>query len=268
MKFNLVQMQDFYERFLTVESIAEPILSVPCSESTEVAREIIDTNHFDVLGLMDHMGRIVGYIDAHCTGDEICERYCKTFKIDDLVSLHTPLKDCILLMRDKQRLFVLGTKGVEGIITLADLHKQPIRMLLFSLISLLEMSLVGFIRGRYPGEKWQEKLTNGRLDNARELYEERVKTNQDISLLECLQFSDKSDIILKDGIWNESFESKNQAIEFFKSLRKLRDNLAHSNEQIWSNIPEIIDLLKKTEDILEISIGALKETQIAVHQNS
>ena len=171
------------------------------------------------------------------------------------------MKDCILLMRDKQRLFVLGTKGVEGIITLADLHKQPIRMLLFSLISLLEMSLVDFIRERYPYDTWQENLTEGRVAKARDLFDERKKANQDSSLVECLQFSDKSDILLKDSIWNESFESEKQAREFFKSLRKLRDNLAHSQINIWSDISEIVNLFERGENILSQMLNGVSQSK-------
>ncbi len=268
MRFNLRQIQDLYERFLTAESIAESVQSICCSESTKVAKEIMKTNHFDALGLTDDTGRVIGYIDIHCLGNGICKKYCKMFGIEDLVSLQTPLKDCISLMRDNQRLFVLGSKGVEGIITLADLHKQPVRMLLFSLISLLEMSMVGLIKERYPNDKWQENLTEGRVDKARDLYNERMRDNQDVSLVECLQFSDKSDILLKDGIWNEwRFESEANGKEYFKNLRKLRDNLAHSQEQIWSDISEIINLLERTENILEININILSQTLNGVSQS-
>ena len=268
MRFNFRQIQDLYERFLTAESIAESIQSICCSNSAKVAKEIMDTNHFDVLGLEDDMGRVIGYIDIDCLGEEICEKYRKMFGIDNLVSLQTPLKNCILLMRNKQRLFVLGSKGVEGIITLADLHKQPVRMLLFSLISLLEMSMVGLIRKRYPNDKWQKNLTPCRIDKARILFDERRKANQDVSLVECLQFSDKSDILLKDGIWNEwGFELKSKGKEYFKNLRKLRDNLAHSQEQIWSNISEVINLLERTENILEININILSQTLNGVSQS-
>jgi hypothetical protein len=267
-RLNLRQIQDLYERFLTAESIAESIQSICCSESTKVAKEIMKKNHFDVLGLTDDAGRVTGYIDIHCPDDGICKKYCMVFGIEDLVSLQAPLKDCISLMRDTQRLFVLGSKGVEGIITLADLHKQPVRMLLFSQISLLEMSMVDLVKERYPNDKWQENLAEGRVNKARALYDERIRSNQDVSLVECLQFSDKCDILLKDDIWKEwRFESKSKGKECFKNLRELRDNLAHSQSKIWSDISKIISLLEKTENILEININILSQILDGISQS-
>ena len=63
MRFNLGQIQDLYDRFLTAESIAESIQSICCSDSAKVAKEIMGTNHFDTLGLTDDTGRVIGYID-------------------------------------------------------------------------------------------------------------------------------------------------------------------------------------------------------------
>jgi len=246
-------VRDFWKRFLTAETIAEPIECATFGESVEQVVRTMDEKHFNVLGIKNHEGHICGYAQRNEMKGETIEDCVKAIEPEHLLSIETPLKDCISPTVKQKWLFVTGSKGVEGIITIADLHKQPVRMLLFSAISLLEMAMLEIIKNKkyFPDEKsWG--ITSGRLTKAKGLFNDREKANQQIDLPQCLEFCDKYGILIRNRMWSDlGFPNKKKAEKVFKELRKLRDNLAHSQEKIWSNIDQIVELHDKAETVLE-----------------
>lgn len=253
-------VRDFWKRFLTAETIAEPIECATLGDPVEQVVRTMDENCFDVLGLKNHEGHICGYVLKDEMKGETIEDCCvKKIEPEHLLSIETPLKDCISPTVKQKWLFVTGSKGVEGIITIADLHKQPVRMLLFSAISLLEMAMLEIIKKYFPDEKnWG--ITSGRLKKAKDLLNEREKANQQVDLPQCLEFSDKYGILIGKGLWSKlGFLSKKEANSVFAELLKLRDNLAHSQEKIWSNIDQIVELHDKAEAVLETCLDLAAE---------
>lgn len=244
-------IRDFWKRFLTAETIAESIEYATFGDPVEQVIETMDKKRFDILGLKNHEGYIYDYVLRDEMKGETLEDCAKPIGLERLVSLQTPLKDCISRTIEQKWLFVMGGECIEGIITIADLHKQPVRMLLFSAISMLEMAMLKIIREYFPDEKdWS--ISPGRLEKAKKRLKQREEANQQIDLPQCLEFCDKCDILIEKQMWSElGFPSKNQAKSIFKELRKLRDNLAHSQEKIWSNIDQIVVLHGKAEAVLE-----------------
>lgn len=259
MRFNFEQMQHVWSRSLTAETIAEPLQTISLYEDVSEAVKRMKSNTFDVLGLESKSVRTVGFIEFDENLEGTCEDHLHSFDIEQVVSLQTPLKDCLSLFEYNKRLFVLGKTGVEGIITLADLHKQPVRMLLFSVISLLEMTMVQLIRNYYPNGLWCDKLSENRLQIAQDLYDERKKIGQDIDLDDCLQLCDKKDILLTIDFWKDwEFDSKTKTSDFFSKITVLRNNIAHSQENIWSDISSIISLCDTAEGLIETNINAMQ----------
>lgn len=246
---------------LTVEMIAEPIVTVPHSADAAEARRIMQKQHFDVLGVKDDDGKVVGYIkQKDASGGKVKDVF-KEFSIDKIVSSGAPLKDCIQLVCDNRRLFVLTVTGVRSIVTVADLRKPPVCLMIFGRISLLETILLEWIRDKYPDEAWREKLNEDRVKKAEELYEERREKKQEIDLADCLYLCDKKDIIIKtaDLLSKLGFQSKRKAERFFKQLQDLRDNLAHAQApdkaMEW---PQIAELTHKSEEVAERILQSLE----------
>lgn len=258
MGYNLEQIQDVWNRSLTAENITETIMAISLFDDVSKGIKLMEKNRFDILGLRDESGRVVGYIEVDGSLKGSCEEHCQTFEIESLVSLQTPLKDCMSHIVGKKRLFVLGSVGIEGIITLADLHKQPVRMLLFSVVSLLEMTMGQLIKSYYPNDLWCDKVPDGRLEKAKELFDERNRVGQEIDLGDCLQLCDKCRILSTTDIWEDwEFDSKSKANDFFNAITELRNNLAHSQEQVWSDISKIIDLCNTAEGMIETNINTI-----------
>lgn len=122
--------------------------------------------------------------------------HSEPLRAEHLVSDATPLGELLSLLRSKERVFVLVGSDVKGIITFADLNKPAVRVYLFGLISLLEMHLRFWVLKSYGSEGWQQELKDERLLAANELQAERRGRNEEIALLDCLQFCDKRDLIV------------------------------------------------------------------------
>ena len=61
---------------------------------------------------------------------------------------------------------------------MGDIQKPPERMWLFSMITIIEMYLTRLIESHYPGNDWQEIISLGRLEKAKELIAERALRGQ------------------------------------------------------------------------------------------
>ena len=85
------------------------------------------------------------------------------------------------------------------------------------------------------------------MQKAQTLLEEQSR-NQKLRLLDCLQFSDKGQIIARNEVVRKQtiFASRRQAEEVTKRLEQLRNNLAHSQDipaSDWSTIIQICEFI-------------------------
>ncbi|MGE7119421.1 hypothetical protein ACQKIC_04355 [Peribacillus sp. NPDC046944] len=248
-------LKNLYEENITVRSIAQEFEFCGKDESAIDIKNVMEEKHFDTLAVKDQ-GEIVGYIDRHELGEGNISDYMKLFSPRELVSDSTPLIQLLGIFKKKTRVFVLENNSIKKLITHADLQKPPIRMLIFGYITLLEMRLSDIIMHRFGGESWYPMISEDRLHKASELYERRMEKNEEINLIECLQISDKFDIIHKDKELRTFFQipSKSKGKKDANAIRKLRDKISHANElgmdMSWIEIIEVVEICGR---LLEIS---------------
>ena len=160
--------------------------------------------------------------------------------------------DVVLGLANSPRLFVRVLGAVGGIITMSDLQKPPVRMWLFGMVTLLEMRTSRLIELKCPGDSWKQYLSESRLQKAEALLEERKRRNQNLELIDCLQISDKGQIIAR----NEEIrcltrmQSRRQAEQAIKMLESLRNNLAHSQDIISCDWGIIVWLCRDMERVI------------------
>ena len=94
--------------------------------------------------------------------------------------------------------------------------------------------------------------TDARVAGARRLLEERKRRNQELFLLDCLQFSDKIQIFArsKELRATTQFSSRKQLEKEAKRLERLRNNLAHSQDIITTDWEAILGLAESLDRIL------------------
>jgi hypothetical protein len=122
------------------------------------------------------------------------------------------------------------------------------------MITVIELRFQKMIDDHFDGEEWIKYLSPARFERARGMLAERHRRNQSSKLLECLQFSDKAQIIARDESLRlqAGFGSRNRADEVIKRLEKLRNNLAHSQSIVdtdWEIIAGIAESLQRLFDL-------------------
>ena len=144
LKSSSADLRDLFKDSITVKYLAEPLKSVPACEDAAKLRSWMEARDFDVLGIEEN-GTVCGYVERSHLGKGKCNDYQQIFHPSELIAAATPLMELLPLLREKPRLFVLESNRINGIVTCGDLQKAPVRMLLFGLVTLLEMNSTGLI---------------------------------------------------------------------------------------------------------------------------
>lgn len=247
------KLRYIYQNNLTVDLLCENLNTCNFNDhSIDVKNEMVEKD-FDMYGV-EKEGKIIGFVRR----DELDTKgiigdFVKNFSSDDLISDSTSLIELLDIFQEWEYVFILEKNKVSKIVTVADLQKQPIRMLAFSLISLFEMYLISTIREFFPDDSWTDKLTEARLTKAKELLEERSKKNEALTLLDNIQLGDKGTIVRKTPQLVEKFgfESNQQCKDFFRNIETLRNNTAHSQEKIYHDYKELIAVILQIEKVLK-----------------
>lgn len=244
-------MRELFHRNISVRYIAEHLTSFDEEAKAYDIGAFMSTNHYDVVGVR-RQGQVIGYAEREDMNGGLLADHIRSFSDSHLIDETEPLVEAFILMRESPRLFVRVLGRVGGIVTRGDLQKAPVRMWLFGLTTLVEMQMLRIIRESYPDESWKNHLNEKRLESARQILSERHGRNEAIDLLDCLQFCDKRDIILKNSELREAvgLDSAKSGKRFLDHLERLRNSLAHAQDIVGGNWPGIVDLAEKTELLL------------------
>jgi hypothetical protein len=235
----------------TAKDIAEPLRSFDGEQSGPgILQKMEELNLFEA-GV-----RIDGFIDGYVLPADLCKdtltKCMRQFRKDQVLDGDASLSEVIHVLTRHTHCFVSLLGSVAGVITRSDIQKPIVRMWLFGMITLIEMNFAERIRMKWEAESWSSLISSTRLSKAKELLEERRRRKQKCDLLDCLQFSDKARIIIEDPEELEylGFNSKRIAKQISKELQSLRNNLAHSQDIITHDWPQIARLAKRFEKIL------------------
>ena len=140
-------------------------------------------------------------------------------------------------------------------------------MWLFGMVTLMEMRATRLIELLCRDGNWRQYLSEARLQKAEALLEERKRRNQDLALMDCLQISDKGQIIARHEELRRltRMQSRRQAEQAIKMLESLRNNLAHSQDILSSDWETIVGLCRDIERVIcgteEVQSALDKEDQ-------
>jgi hypothetical protein len=251
----LFEIRALFAAGVQARAILEPLQCCPANVPAIEIRELLDQRGFDVTGVQDSPdGPVLGYVETSQLQNGIASDHLIQLRSEDVLSDSTPLSDVLSGLRVRQWFFVVVGVGVKGIITRADLNKPPVRIYVFSLISLLEMHLRYWVRASYPEDQWQQEIKSNRLEAAKKLQEERRARNSQITLLACLQFADLRDLIIDrtDLRAKLLLGSKSKAKSLLRDAEGLRNSLAHSQADLieGSTWEELIDLVTALEFVV------------------
>ena len=244
----------FVEAF-SARDIASPLRSFDGERS---ASEVIAT--LRELGLEVCGIRTQGAVDRYLRREDGSSgtglECAREFSRGQIVSGDAPLSDVIRVLTRHESCFVELLGQVEGVISRDDINSPIVRMWLFGIITIIEMSLMRWIRTDYPGDAWRTALSASRLEKALALFEERRRRNQSCELLDCLQLSDKAQVLLGDPSFLDwmGVESKRVAKGRIKEVESLRNNLAHAQDIVAHDWAQIARMAHRVEELLHLTV--------------
>lgn len=246
-----------FETAFRVEDIAESLISFDSERTCADVAVVLKRTRFRVAGVRDD-GRVSGYLLASELRDgKTCGEIRHDFEKEDAVPGDTPLADAIQKLDGRDWLFVRVLGRVDGIVTWTDLQKPPVRMWLFGVITLMEMAFTSILETLFPDDSWTELMSSGRRRKAEHFFEERKRRSEtaaSLRLVDCIQFSDKGQILAKDELSRRliGFPSREQGLKGVKSIVSLRDKLAHAQDIVTEDASSIVALATQLHRILQI----------------
>ena len=234
----------------TARDVLEPLPSFDEAATGEPLRSEARRLGTPIVGVRSH-GRITGYLLQEDLAAE-APAAARAFEPQQVVSLDTPLTDIVHALTHYACCFVSLRGSIVGVVTRADMEKPVVRMWLFGIIMLFEMLVVKDLRRRWPNERWAGLVSEGRLEKARALQEERQRRGIKAELLDCLQFSDKFQLMLREPSFlkQTGFASAAAAKKALKELESLRNDLAHGQDIAEHDWPPIVRLAHRIHQVL------------------
>lgn len=252
---------EWFLRGFTAADLAEALLSVDDDAEVSAAMAVLDADTNRVIGVRQQ-GSIRGWLSREeITNNSSVRHACRPFDPATVISEAASLNEVVCLLNSHVRLFVRAFGQVCGVITRNAVEKPPIRMWLFGLVTISEQRVTRLIAELMPNDAWNSRLTDGRLQKALELQRLRHSRGQHPSLLDCLQFADKGQIVARDESLRQRtrFASRKEVERFVRSLEDLRNNLAHSQD-IAGDWAVIYDLAANLHHIV---CGPVEKTESA-----
>lgn len=256
---NHKRLKQLFEEGFSAMDIAEPLASFDAEQPAMLVRAFLDKKDFDCVGVRQN-GVVCGYARRDELADGPLDNYRRPFSSGDCVTETENLRDVIQTMADRNRCFVKVLGEVGGIITFNDLEKPPVRMFLFGMITIFEMMMTWGIRRYFPGQSWCEYVSPGRLGKAESLLQERRRRNSTVDLLDCLQFADRAQLMLRipkvmEILSQNGIASKQAALTAVHELETLRNNIAHAQEIIPGSWQRIVIFSTRLEMLLGETFG-------------
>jgi len=220
-----------FSRGLSAADLAEPLVSLDENQPTELGASLMQRRKLTVLGVRSD-GVVSGWVGEGDLANGTLGECARPFAQEEVLSESTSLDVVLCAFATAQQIFVEWRGEVAAVITRRDLQKPPVRMWLFGAITVLETNLTWAIETLYPNDSWQDRISEGRLEKARELFAERARCGSECRLVDCLQIKDKADILVSGNSYLKQLglNSRREADRLMRGIVDLRNHLAHTQD--------------------------------------
>jgi hypothetical protein len=227
-----------FQQGLPVRLIATPRTDLATCRVDEPVGAVLAGNHeeYDFIPVTHGPGpeaRIVGLLDVASlrtvaslagTAGERMRPLCDHTLIGADASILAFLRDA---GSRPCRLLVSGLR-IDGLVSVSDIQKLPVRAALFALITQAEMTMADAIRREFGGGTgWRQRLSAGRREKLDVEIAGARSADRWVEDLLFTQFKDKVAILMKSPLFGFSKTTFEREMD---AARRLRDDLAHAND--------------------------------------
>jgi hypothetical protein len=218
----------------TMSELKTTTLDAVVSEAVKLA----DADGFDYLPVRDMPdGSIVGIFSRSTSpGVENMAPIRKVYEplgSNDLISSETSLLNFLCSADEQLRRLVLDGTTINGIVTLSDIQKLPVRMALFSLFIHFELLLTEELRKALGDADPCVHLTPKRAKYVRARWQLFTKSRMDQDVFSAMDLYDKRAIAMKLSILGKPSDLIDKSIEGIE--KHLRNPIAHGVEYAQTN---------------------------------
>lgn len=240
-----------FTRSFSARDIAEPLLSFDTTKDSGEAKSILTIAGQQVAGVREK-GMVSGFVGLTDLRDGVVGSYLRQFLPGQILDSQSSLSDVVSVLTRHAFCFLTLWGQVVGVVSRGDIQKPVVRMWLFGMITLIEMKVTDRIERRWPDESWRLYVSEGRIQKAEALQSERLRRDDVCRLLDCLQFSEKFQLLLEDKNYLSElgFASKAQGKRAIKRLESLRNHLAHSQDIVSQDWPLIAAITQRLESLV------------------
>lgn len=242
-----------FAELFSAKDIADPLLSFDADKDCMGVAKALETYQQEVASVRIH-GAVRGYLqksDVTDGNEEPCAQRIRHFTVDQVVAGDAPISDVIHILTRHDYCFVELLGDIVGVIDRGSINKPLVRMWLFGIMTLIEIRLVDLIEIHFPEQSWESEVTPNRLEKARAIHEDRQRRGQHSRLIDCLQLSDKIQIMLSHQPTFDSmeFQSKKAGKRVAKEMEQLRNHLAHAQDIAEHNWAQIVRLTQRIDEL-------------------
>lgn len=186
-----------------------------------------DLEPFSAIPVRGH-GAIVGVLERSRTARGRVGEAMRPLDDSLLVAFDEPIKGFIPKLQETPYRLVVRGAQIDGIVTWSDVHKLPVRLLVFTLITHLEMLMAEAIVEHYGEDGWLGALKPKRREKVNEKIATLRKDELDPPLIELTEFADKKELLVAGPIGDLEIGAR-KARDELRRIEDLRNKVAHAS---------------------------------------
>jgi len=242
-----------FTELFTAKDLAQPLLSFDADKRNADVLGALSAHQHEVASVRVQ-GMVQGYVlQSDLSANLSCAQVTRHFATDQIVDGNDPITDVIHVLTRHSYCFVSLLGDVSGVIDRNAINNPVARMWLFGIVTIVEMRLSQLIKDYFPQDLWHELVSQGRLQKAQEIHAERQRRNLHCDLLDCLQLSDKAQVLMNHQPTLDAlgFSSKKVAKQVAKELESLRNHLAHAQDIVSNDWAQIARLALRIDEVAQ-----------------
>ena len=144
----------FYDAFVA-RDVAEPLPSLDGTADPNAASDLMTSRSLAVLGVRED-GIVTGFVRRESLQDVPLSKQMTPLEEACIVATTTSLRDVVQKLNDSPFVLVTTLGQPVGWIQRQDLEKPPMRMWLFGMVTLFELSATQIINQHYADDSWRQ----------------------------------------------------------------------------------------------------------------
>lgn len=269
----MVEIASGPNQLRAVLDIAENALTVAHLVTTDIwwadpemsvveARDFMRASNFDASPLREEPTRRYVHVDDLQTGLGRLKEVARPIEVSNLVTSSLSLTKAIAALKHRAFFFVLEGNHILGIVTRSDLQRPAVGMVIFSISLAAEAGLTQLVQRSYRND-WFRHLSQGRQDYVTGIFDQRHRSNTEISRLDCMMLEDRLCLVgTRPELWRQlGFVSRRQFEDWADTLKNLRNTLAHGGDvlDVQPRPIEAIELFEKLVAFAETVYGVVSQ---------